>query len=185
MTNSVKCVVCCALCCLLWPAGSAWPAAGEDAPASCRDVQWEELVPQDWHPEKLFEGLDFDALPDDDPRVEQAFAAFMAEWAKAPVNELMNGQRVRIPGFVAPLDWENFAELKEFLLVPYFGACIHLPPPPANQIIYVKLEKSLKGIRIMDPVWACGTLFVEKTDSGSMGASGYRMRIDNLEPYQP
>jgi hypothetical protein len=115
--------------------------------------------------------------------VEKAYEDFMAEWVKAPVNESMNGQRIRIPGFIAPLDWENDAELKEFLLVPYFGACIHLPPPPANQIIYVKMGKSLKGIRSMDAIWAYGTVYIEKNDSGSMGASGSRMKMDKVEPY--
>jgi hypothetical protein len=122
-------------------------------------------------------------VPDDDPRVEKAFEAFVVEWANAPVNEAMNGQRIRIPGFIAPLDWGNNAELKEFLLVPYFGACIHLPPPPANQIIYVKMGKALKGMHAMDAIWAYGTISVEKNDSGSMGSSGYSMKIDKVESY--
>ena len=57
----------------------------------------------------------------------------------APVLEELNGQFVKIPGFVVPL--EGTAELTtEFLLVPYFGACIHVPPPPSNQIVYVTFK---------------------------------------------
>lgn len=175
-----KLMTCFAVCILSW---SAVPSPGEAAPAAYRETLWEELVPESWDPEKIFEGLDIDNLPDDDPRVEQAFDAFEAEWAKAPVNEKMNGRKIKIPGFVAPLDWENESELKEFLLVPYFGACIHMPPPPANQIIYVKPRKPLKGIRSMQPIWAFGAIVVEKNDSGSMGTSGYSMTIDRVEPY--
>jgi hypothetical protein len=59
-----------------------------------------------------------------------------------------------------------------------------MPPPPANQIIYVKMDKPLKGIHSMDAIWAYGTIFVEKNDSGSMGASRYTMKIDRVEPYK-
>jgi hypothetical protein len=159
------------------------PTGVNASPSEYRNTEWEELVPKTWRPNLAFDGLDLENLPDNDPRVEKAYEAFMAEWAKAPVNEAVNGQRIKIPGFIAPLDWENDVALKEFLLVPYFGACIHLPPPPANQIIYVKMEKSLKGIRAMDAIWAYGTIYVEKNDSGSMGASGYSMTIDKVEPY--
>ncbi|MDR1126299.1 MAG: DUF3299 domain-containing protein [Deltaproteobacteria bacterium] len=181
MMTDIKCAAFIAVCGLFW---LFLPAAGTAASAAYREVRWEELVPQSWHPEKIFDKLDIDNLSDGDPRAEKALETFMAEWAKAPVNEGMNGQRIKIPGFIAPLDWENDEELKEFLLVPYFGACIHVPPPPANQIIYVKLEKPLKGIRSMDAIWAYGTITVERTDSGSMGASGYRVQLDKVEPYK-
>lgn len=181
MTSYVKWAACFLVCCILWQAA---PAA-EAAQASHRQTNWEELAPKDWHPEKAFEGLDFSNLPDDDPRVVKAYEKFTAEFAKAPVNEKMNGRRIKIAGFVAPLDWENDARLKEFLLVPYFGACIHVPPPPANQIIYVRMETPLKGVRSMDAIWLYGTIFLEKNDSGSMGASGYGMKVDKVEPYTP
>lgn len=182
MKTYIKFTLCCAVCCILWQAAPA--AAAESARDSYREAKWEELVPEDWHPEKALEGIDFSNFSDDDPRVVQAYEEFLAEFAKAPVNENMDGQRIKIPGFVAPLDWENDLQLKEFLLVPYFGACIHVPPPPANQIIYVSMEKPLKGVGTMSAIWAYGTIFLEKNDSGSMGASGYGMKIDKVEPYQ-
>lgn len=148
-----------------------------------REIRWEELIPKSWHPEKALEGLDLTELSDSDPRAEKAYKEFMAEWVRAPANEKLQGQRVKIPGYIAPLDWEDSTQLKEFLLVPYFGACIHLPPPPANQIIYVKMGKPLKGIRSMDAVWVYGTLSLEKNDSGSMGTSGYSMQVDKVERY--
>ena len=93
----------------------------------------------------------------------------------------MDGASVRIPGYLVPLE-ENKAGLKEFLLVPYFGACIHTPPPPANQIIHVKTDKPAKGFRSMDTVWISGTLKTLRSDS-YMGASGYRMDAVVVEPY--
>jgi hypothetical protein len=184
MKAYVKPALCFAMCCVFLHNTSL---VGESATAdSYKEVQWDELVPESWNPEKAFEGLDLDSLPEDDynPRVEKAYEAFMEEWAKAPANEKISGQRIKISGFIAPLDWENDAELKEFLLVPYFGACIHLPPPPANQIIHVKTQKPLKGLRSMDAAWVYGTISVERHDSGSMGASGYSMALDKAEPYQ-
>ena len=61
-----------------------------------------------------------------------------------------NGKRVRIGGYVVPLDFEA-TTIKEFLLVPFVGACIHVPPPPANQIVYVKSDKGFRGRRAVRP----------------------------------
>ena len=65
----------------------------------------------------------------------------------ANVTGKFNGQTVRIPGYIVPLEFDG-AKIKQFLLVPYVGACIHVPPPPANQLIYVTSEKAheLKGL---------------------------------------
>ena len=66
-------------------------------------------------------------------------------WDNAPTNPKMDGARVRLPGYVVPLE-EVKGELKEFLLVPYFGACIHSPPPPANQIVHVTSQHAAEGL---------------------------------------
>jgi len=98
------------------------------------------------------------------------------------VNPELVGTQVRIPGFVVPLE-DSKAGLKEFLLVPYFGACIHSPPPPANQIIHVLPRTPAKGVRSMDTVWVSGTLSTVRTDS-YMGASGYRIEATEIAPYK-
>jgi hypothetical protein len=88
---------------------------------------------------------------------------------------------VRLAGFVVPL--EDFQErAKEFLLVPYFGACIHSPPPPANQIVHVLPQTAAKGVRSMDAVWISGVMRQTRTDS-YMGASSYRIDAKLVEPY--
>ncbi len=92
----------------------------------------------------------------------------------------MDSQKVRIPGYVVPLE-ETKTGLKEFLLVPYFGACIHTPPPPSNQILHVTPSQP-KALRSMETVWVSGTLRTLRTDS-FMGASSYRLEATSIEPY--
>jgi hypothetical protein len=74
--------------------------------------------------------------------------------------------------------------LKEFLLVPYFGACIHSPPPPANQImiIYVTSEDPVKGFYFMELVWVYGILDMGHNDT-DMGRAGYTMKSVKVEHY--
>ncbi len=101
-------------------------------------------------------------------------------WDNAPVNPKLEDQAVRLPGYVVPLD-DATTGLKEFLLVPYFGACIHTPPPPANQIVHV-VPRSAAKFRSMDTVWVSGTLKAVKSDT-AMGASGYRLDAVIVEAY--
>jgi hypothetical protein len=103
-------------------------------------------------------------------------------WDNAPINEAVIGRQVRIPGFIVPLE-DSREGMKEFLLVPYFGACIHSPPPPANQIIHVLPTTPARGVKSMDAVWITGKITRERTDS-YMGVSGYRIAATRVEPYR-
>jgi hypothetical protein len=102
-------------------------------------------------------------------------------WDNAPVNPELVGKTVRIPGFVVPLE-EGKDGLKEFLLVPYFGACVHSPPPPSNQIIHVLPKSAAKGYRSMDTVWVSGVLKTVQTDT-YMGAASWRLEAQSVAPY--
>lgn len=147
-----------------------------------KEVTWEALVPKHWDPAKLFKGLDLDKLEDSDPRAMEALEKLRQAWNEAPTEPSLNGARIRIPGFVVPLDAQR-GELKEFLLVPYFGACIHTPPPPANQIIHVVASKPLKNVQIMDAVWVNGTLGTGRIDT-EFGTSSYQMKAEAVMPYK-
>ncbi len=162
-------------------AGAGKGAASAAKPGSYRQINWEELVPKDWDPMKDLKGLELGTLSDADPRATQLLEKMRKAWDNAPSNPALDGQSIRIPGYVVALE-ESKDGLKEFLLVPYFGACIHSPPPPANQIIHVLPRSAPKGVRSMDPVWISGTLVREKTDS-YMGAASYRMQAQLVEPY--
>jgi uncharacterized protein len=99
--------------------------------------------------------------------------------APAPVVDSLDGKRVRIGGYVVPLDFEA-TSVKEFLLVPFVGACIHVPPPPANQIIYVKSDEGFGVKGSFDPVYVTGTLKVMATSTG-LADAGYSIVADKIE----
>jgi hypothetical protein len=147
-----------------------------------KEIQWEELAPASWDPMKPFKGIDLNKLNDADPRADAALQKAKEYWKNAPINPAMNGKSIKIPGFVVSLDGEG-ERLKEFLLVPYFGGCIHVPPPPANQIIHVNSVKAIKGVRTMDAVWISGVLNVKPT-STQMGDAGYSMVAQTVEMYK-
>jgi uncharacterized protein len=162
------------------PIKASGPAAAK--PGEPRTITWEALVPANWDPFKEFKGINFTMMDDADPRAMQFLKRMREAWDNAPTNPQLVGQSVRIPGFVVPLE-DSKDGLKEFLLVPYFGACIHSPPPPANQIIHVLPKSPAKGLRSMDAVWIHGRVTTPRTDS-FMGTAGYRIEADGVEPYQ-
>ncbi|MBO9650635.1 MAG: DUF3299 domain-containing protein [Variovorax sp.] len=150
------------------------------APGQPRVISWEELIPKDWDPMKELKGVDLSKLDDSDPRANELLMKLQDVSNNAPTNKAMNGVEVKIPGFIVPLE-ENKGEVTEFLLVPYFGACIHTPPPPANQILHV-LPKQGAKFRAMDTVWVTGKLQTLRNDS-MMGVSGYHMTADSVTKY--
>jgi uncharacterized protein len=92
----------------------------------------------------------------------------------------LNGKRVKIGGYVVPLDFES-TTVKEFLLVPFVGACIHVPPPPSNQIVYVKTEKGFEVGNTFDPVTVTGTIKTETAFTG-LADAGYSIDAEIVEP---
>lgn len=94
----------------------------------------------------------------------------------------LEGKMVRIPGFVVPLD-DFQEEGAEFLLVPYYGACVHTPPPPPNQIVMVGMtgRKSIK-LGLFDAVWLSGRLKIASVES-PYGTVGYQLEGMKVEPY--
>ena len=150
------------------------------------EIEWDDLIPKDWMPEKLFEDLfsdvNLDKLDDADPRAAELMQKVREAWDNAPLVADFNGKRVRIPGFVVPLEGDA-KNIREFLLVPYFGACIHVPPPPANQLILVKPDKPIQADWNMVPVWVSGVMEVERKTS-ELGTSGYRMTGMRVVEYE-
>ena len=106
------------------------------------------------------------------------------------VNPLLNGQNVRLPGYLLPLEFSG-KQVSEFLLVPWVGACIHTPPPPPNQIVHVKPEKPIEMSGMFAPVWVTGqmtTSAIKKSLSLVDGSAdidiGYALRASVVEPYK-
>jgi hypothetical protein len=157
--------------------------AHEDPTASFRETRWYELGPKDWDPYKEARELrrNGGAYRDDDPRAVDLLKKLRDIWDNAPTNPALDGAAIRIPGYVVPLE-HGKAGVTEFLLVPYFGACIHSPPPPSNQIVRVSASMPLPNLRSMDNVWVSGRLKAVRSDS-SMGMSSYAMQLDTVAPY--
>lgn len=149
---------------------------------SPRTLTWDELVPKDWDPQALFRERPVALIKEGSAAERELMREMRDIWDRAPTREDLKGQWVRLPGYVVPLDLMG-DKLQEFLLVPYFGACIHSPPPPANQLVHIRLKKPAV-LRSMDVVWVTGLLDLERQDTG-MGVSGYALQADRVEPYKP
>ncbi|MDE2678842.1 MAG: DUF3299 domain-containing protein [Gemmatimonadota bacterium] len=95
----------------------------------------------------------------------------------------LEGKLVKIPGFTVPLeDWASSAT--EFLLVPYVGACIHTPPPPPNQLVYIEMDEGKRAkMDGWNPVWVEGVLTIEMTQS-VYGDVGYTITGHRVYPYE-
>ncbi len=94
-----------------------------------------------------------------------------------------NNKRIRIAGYIVPIEYDDNQVITEFFLVPYFGACIHVPPPPPNQLIYVKHPKGFTLPDLYTPFWVDGTVVIE-TQENDLGLSAYSMRNVKLERYE-
>ena len=158
-------------------------AAAKSAKAApVRQLKWEEMVPAGWDPAaRLRNRGDLSRIQDGDPKADALLREVREIWDAAPTRPELNGQKVRLPVYLLSLEGQA-GEWKEFLLVPYFGACIHSPPPPANQIVHVKAAIPAKGLRSMDTVWITGTLRTERRDT-DMGVSGYTVDGAVVEKY--
>ena len=137
-----------------------------------KELYWEDLVPNGYVIPDL--GIDHgDAMMGGN---------MMQSEPNAPLVEALDGTRVKIPGFVVPLEGDPDS-ITEFLLVPYFGACIHVPPPPSNQIVYVKFTDGVAIENLYDAVWVEGRL---STDGwvGEIASVGYRLSGIDIMPFE-
>lgn len=166
----------------------AWPltvsAANTFNGETVEELDWEMLMPADYNLEAIFaaNAEQYSSLDDFDPLAEIKFKAMKEAMSSAPVVPEMDGKMVRIPGFVVPLSEEG-AKITEFFLVPFFGACIHVPPPPSNQMIHVSFEPGTNVENLYDAVWVTGKLTIS-TVAHDLGTAGYVMDAFQIEPYE-
>jgi hypothetical protein len=149
------------------------------------EMTWDALMPQDWNPMAPLESLagdDLGDLTDDSPEAAAIYAEAMASLKAAPVVAELNGEIIRLPGYLLPLEFAE-TSVKEFLLVPYFGACIHVPPPPSNQIVFVKSEEPIDISGMFDAVWVTGKIKTVPVSS-ELAEAGYTMEAIQVDPYE-
>jgi len=94
----------------------------------------------------------------------------------------LNGKKIRIPGYTVPFEYGADAQIKEFLLVPYFGACIHAPPPPPNQTVFVMADKPIKMKDLAQAVWIEGTIHTQ-TQESDLADAAYTITLTAIEEY--
>ena len=150
-------------------------------PSRIMDLDWKELLP-------VSERAHFTAVappPVHDYRGEGGPPAVQAQ--NFNVNKSLEGATVRLPGFIVPLEAVNgtgtHATVSEFLLVPYFGSCIHVPPPPPNQVVYVHATRRAGIDSIYDAYWITGKLHLQ-TKATRLGAAAYELSADKIEVYK-
>ncbi|MEO6410520.1 MAG: DUF3299 domain-containing protein [Burkholderiaceae bacterium] len=158
-------------------------AAAANGAAGGPLAEWSRLMPAGWVPEAILEPFHLEDLSDGDPEAVEALAKVRAVWDRAPVNPLVLDRPIRLFGYMVPVDADE-REIREFLLVPYFGGCIHEPSPPANQMARVIPAIPLSARdRGTSAFWITGRLVEERTPS-SMGIVAYRIVAATIEPYR-
>jgi len=169
----------------LWPFSSKDDASESDQPVA--EVTWEDLIPEDFEPPEnpymTMTQEQIDKLLDGSEESNAEIERIEKEFAYAPTVDKLDGMGVKIPAYVTPLEYNNSSKIREFLLVPYVGACIHTPPPPANQIVYVNADEAVELGNTYDPIWATGIIRTETVES-ELAETGYRLELESVEPYE-
>ena len=151
--------------------------------AEPKDLTWSEMIPPDAPPEVPNMTPLHDLSKMGDALSAESAPAAKQDMPNAPVVQSLDGQNIRLPGYIVPLEVSEEGRTTDFLLVPYFGACIHVPPPPSNQIVHVKSELGVKLDELYQPYWVEGPLQVKQSTS-ELADAGYQMEADKIYVYE-
>ena len=150
------------------------------------ELTWEDLIAPGYDADSILEKYapQIETLAHNSEEALALYEVMNEEFNNAPANPGLADKKVSIPGFIAPLEQVD-GLITEFLLVPYFGACIHLPPPPANQTLYVKVaaDYAIRNEDSYDPVWVSGNLDIDKADT-DIGSASYQIQNALISKYQ-
>ena len=155
------------------------------ASAEPKQLTWDELVPFNGDALMSLDGPQKGPDTYVPPHDESSFdGELFPESPVYPMNvvEHLDGQEVRLPGYIVPLDLDSAGNVTEFFLVPYVGACVHLPPPPPNQIVYVIPDTALRLETMWETFWIEGTMSTEQHAS-DIGLAGYTIRASKIEDF--
>ena len=151
---------------------SACFASGSLANASTapRDLSWKDLLP------RQARGLSSNTAPLSHSTIPSRSFSDPRHFAIVPQ---LNGQLIRLPGYLVPLEFDSLGGV-EFLLVPFVGACIHVPPPPPNQLVYAVTDQPHQMTGLFDPVYAVGTLRT-RYEPTELASASYSMDVERFE----
>jgi hypothetical protein len=141
--------------------------------ATPREIMWDELIPPGLPYSEIIGEGELDEENDTWNPIYDANAI--------KLNEELNGAYIRMPGYIIPFDM-SAEGVTSFMLVPYVGACIHTPPPPANQLVMVDTARPWPGDQLWDPVWVTGKMSTQ-LQSTTLGQTGYSIAADEMEVY--
>ncbi|WP_447588950.1 DUF3299 domain-containing protein [Aquipseudomonas campi] len=151
--------------------------------AEARELTWSALIPPDAPPVVMQQAPIHDLSQLADALSAENGPPAAQQSPAAPVVKTLDGQQVKLPGYIVPLDVTEEGRVVEFLLVPYFGACIHVPPPPSNQIVHVTSELGVQMDALYQPFWIEGPLQVGQVSS-ELAEAGYQMAAEKIYPYE-
>ena len=150
-------------------------------------IEWTDLIPKDdldvlLNPPSYITDIEDGSIEDQniqspiDDRYQQALHS-------TRVIPEVDWLPFKIPGFIVPLEFDDQQNITQFFLVPYFGACLHMPPPPPNQMIFVTYPNGIKQENLYDPVWISGFLTTTLVKNET-GIAAYSMQMHAFEAYK-
>jgi hypothetical protein len=159
-------------------------------------AEWSDLIPEEellvlLNPPEYLNEIDDgsleDYIPDKLKNTHQGDLSALSSYEQALVSSntiaALHGVTVRIPGFVVPLEINEQQVITRFFVVPYFGACIHLPPPAPNQMIHVETKQGIELESIYEPIWISGKLSTTLIED-NIATSAYSMDVYAIERYE-
>lgn len=138
------------------------------------EIGWDDLIPPGVPYAEIIGEGDLDEANDTWSPIFDANAT--------KLNERLDGAYVRMPGFVIPLEI-GAQGVTDFLLVPYVGACIHVPPPPPNQLVLAEVKDPWPSEELWAPVWVVGTMRT-RLQTTQLAETGYVLSVDTMELYE-
>lgn len=142
--------------------------------ASPRMVEWDDLIPP---------GVAYsEIIGDGEIDVENDTWLPKFDENATKLNDELDGAYIKMPGYVLPIDFTTKG-VTSFIMVPYVGACIHVPPPPANQLVFVDTDTPWPTDQLWDPVWVTGQMRHE-LQSTTVADIGYAMTAEKIEIYE-
>jgi len=152
-------------------ASVALPSAASTVPAI--EITWDDLIPPGVPYSEIIGEGEMDEANDLWRPIFDANAT--------KLNPTLDGAYIKMPGFILPLE-QTTAGVTSFVLVPYVGACLHTPPPPPNQLVFVQTETPWPSDNLWDAVWVTGVMThdIQKTE---VAQTGYSLQADAMEIY--
>ncbi|MFV3328751.1 DUF3299 domain-containing protein [Pseudomonas sp. NY15372] len=150
--------------------------------AEPRTLDWPALIPEG-APVVPVQQAPLHDLSQLGSALAEAASAARQQAPDAPVVKALDGQQVKLPGYIVPLEVSEEGRTTEFLLVPYYGACIHVPPPPSNQIVHIVSEMGVRIEDLYQPYWIEGRMQVKATSS-ELAEAGYQMEAEKIYAYE-